>query len=311
MPLRDCQFLLANAYMRGYVVEQDLGEALRWYTLAANDGHPVAQTLAGICLQGKCKNEGDEAAGAKGVQWLALCSERGDREAMFYLGQAYLTGRGIAKDEYRGLHWIKRSAEKGDHAAAYQLAQFYRDGHLVLKDGVLSKKWYREAAKVGHLYAAFEMGMLCFDDFAGVDKNPQEGMRWLLAAANGGLPEAMRAAGLAYYSGDGIERNEGEAAKWLGFGAERGDAMSQFAYGLMMLHGKTDNDVKALLQVEAILWITKAAVCGGLEDAKRVANENRELFERLMPGVMDLCRNRAEEGDTQAQMILDSVKDVE
>jgi len=73
------QFNLAVSYALGQGVAQDAAEAVRWYKMAAVQGHVPAQVN---------------------------------------LGLSYFEGRGVAKDSIRAAMWLRLAAANGDKDAA-------------------------------------------------------------------------------------------------------------------------------------------------------------------------------------------------
>jgi Sel1 repeat len=75
-------------------------------------------------------------------------AEAGNAQAQFQLADAYLEGKGIAKDTVQGLAWLQKSADRGFVGAEYALAYMYQNGAAKLpKDQHKAADWYRKAAK--------------------------------------------------------------------------------------------------------------------------------------------------------------------
>lgn len=71
-------------YQEGFGVRKDYGEALRWYTLSAEQGNPDAE---------------------------------------YSLGVMYLNGQGVRKDLAEALKWLRRAAGHGQKDAARELVR--------------------------------------------------------------------------------------------------------------------------------------------------------------------------------------------
>jgi hypothetical protein len=59
-------------------VEQDSTEAVRWYRIAAEQGHAIAQNNLGMCYS---YGNGVTQDYTKAVRWFRLAAEQGDADA--------------------------------------------------------------------------------------------------------------------------------------------------------------------------------------------------------------------------------------
>lgn len=109
------------------------------------------------------------------VSRLKAAAEKGDTEAMNYLGYLYLSGQeGVPTDSAEGLLWLIRAAQKGDVKAASNLGWLYLEGDMLEKD-------------------------------------EEEGAKWITTAADAGLPVAQSILGDLYLEGRGVERDSAAA----------------------------------------------------------------------------------------------------
>lgn len=112
------QFTLGNRYLNGEDVEQDNFEALRWFTLAA---------------------ENDNA----------------NANAQYNIAVMYLNGLGVVKDPAQAVTWFVRAAENGDPPSQYTLAVLLFNGQLEVPQNVpQAYKWFTLAGAAGHKTAA-------------------------------------------------------------------------------------------------------------------------------------------------------------
>jgi uncharacterized protein len=72
---------------------------------------------------------------------------------MFYLGNMYLEGKGVAKDEAEAARWLRRSADAGFRDAMNNLAGMYRDGRGVAQNESEAVRLFRKAADAGNANA--------------------------------------------------------------------------------------------------------------------------------------------------------------
>ncbi|MBF8271319.1 MAG: putative peptidoglycan binding domain protein [Magnetococcales bacterium] len=109
---------LAALYLEGREVPQDFGEALKWHTLAAEQGNTLSQ---------------------------------------HDLATMYLEGLGVAEDHERAFHWFLKAAMQGDGKAQNNLGILYATGQGVAMDIVEAAKWFMLAESQGTLDAAENM----------------------------------------------------------------------------------------------------------------------------------------------------------
>jgi TPR repeat protein len=88
----------------------------------------------------------DFATAARGFELLA---NRGNARAEFFLGELYLSGRGVKQDDAMALKLERSAAEKGSEAAQYTLGGMYEAGQGVPKDVVQAHVWYSLSASTG------------------------------------------------------------------------------------------------------------------------------------------------------------------
>lgn len=88
----------------------------------------------------------DFATAARGFQ---LVADRGNARGQFFLGELYLTGRGVKQDYARALMLERAAAEQGSEEAQYTLGGMYERGEGVDKDPVQANVWYSLSAATG------------------------------------------------------------------------------------------------------------------------------------------------------------------
>lgn len=103
----------------GQGVPKDDGQAAVWYSSAAHQGNPFAQTILG---------------------WL------------------YESGRGVTQDFPLAALWFRKAAEQGHAEVQNHLGVPYAKGQGVPKDYGQAAAWYLKAAEQGHAYAQNNLG---------------------------------------------------------------------------------------------------------------------------------------------------------
>ena len=126
------------AYNKG-----DYAQALKWYSLAVEQGNPRAQSNLGwMYANGRGVPKNDNQA----VKLYRLAAERGFAKAQYNLGWMYANGRGVPKNDNQAVKLYRLAAEQGDAVAQGNLGVMYAEGRGVPEDDVLAYLWYNLAA---------------------------------------------------------------------------------------------------------------------------------------------------------------------
>jgi hypothetical protein len=95
-------------------VAKDQREAVKWYRLAADQGHAFAQLNMGNCYAYGIVVAQDAR---EAVKWYRLAADQGFARAQRNLGLCYQDGTGVAKDKREAVKWYRLAADQGDAAA--------------------------------------------------------------------------------------------------------------------------------------------------------------------------------------------------
>eukprot|EP00729_Bicosta_minor_P016506 gene16506-biopygen27205 len=153
-PVAQCN--LGAAYYNGEGVEQDHGEAAKWYRKSAEAGHAKAQCSLGLMYD---KGAGVELDKVEAAMWYRKAAEAGFAQAQYNLGHAmaqnnlgclYDNGEGVEQDKVEAAKWYRKSAEAGDATAQCNLSAAYCKGKGVEQDFAEALKWTQLAAAQGH-----------------------------------------------------------------------------------------------------------------------------------------------------------------
>ena len=125
------RFKMAGFYARGEGVVQDLVEAARWLTLAAEQGYAPAQNNLAVCYSTGAGVPKDQA---KAIEWIRKSAEQGYARAQCYLGLSCAKGEGVPKDQAQALEWFRKSAAQGFPDALNHLGYCHSQGRGVPKD---------------------------------------------------------------------------------------------------------------------------------------------------------------------------------
>jgi len=231
-------------------------------------------------------------AGAR--KQLERLAESGDATAEHYMGQLYLAGRGVKKDEARAVEWFRRAAAKGDLASAHNLGVIHERASGALRDRDEALKWYRFAAERGFARSQANLGQMLsgkapearqWIEKAAAQKEPRGlyllGMLHLEAGedaqAAGLLREAAESKdrdaryrlGLLYGAGRGVEKDEQLGMQWVRKAAQQGQAQAQYfmaaAYSRGLYGLKRDD-------IMAADWLRRSARQGNVDAQYALAN---------------------------------------
>ena len=96
------QYRLGVMYDNGISVLENDKEAVKWYTLAAEQGEVRAQSNLGVMYDdGEGVPENDEVA----VKWYTLAAEQGYVEAQINLGFMHAMGDGVPESSEKAVKW--------------------------------------------------------------------------------------------------------------------------------------------------------------------------------------------------------------
>lgn len=187
--------------------------AIKWYKLAADQGHVEAQKALHEC--------------ALFDQWYDRAVKQGDVEAQTELAECYKYGRGTTESMENAITWYKKAAKQGYARAQTELGRCYADGHSTEEEDddedfdcdKEAVKWFEMAAGQGYAKAQTALG-----DYYADSGDDEEAVRWYRMAAEQGDAEAEVKLGECYEYGQGVDDDEGEAVKWYRLAAEHGDS---------------------------------------------------------------------------------------
>lgn len=100
------QYRLGVLYTDGKIVPKDYEQAIKWYSLAAQQEHPKAQVYLAMLYQ-KQKDYKNAA------MWYVKAAGHGEPKAQYYLGLMFLAGKGVQKNIEEALKWLDKAASQG------------------------------------------------------------------------------------------------------------------------------------------------------------------------------------------------------
>ncbi|WP_164730556.1 tetratricopeptide repeat protein [Pelagibacterium montanilacus] len=175
----EAAFVLGQFYFGGRGVERDQAEAVRLYTLAAEQGHIDAQFELGAAHQ---MGNGIPPSYDQAAIWYRTAAERGHGQAQLRLGTFYDNGYGVEQDHAQAAQWYLRAAEQGHAWGWNNLARHYAQGLGVSQDFAEAARLYRIGADLGLAAAQFNLARLYLEG-RGLDQSREEAIALFRAAA--------------------------------------------------------------------------------------------------------------------------------
>ena len=247
----EAQARLANYYSWGKRVKVDRIEAFKWASRSAKQANLIAKYhvasahLDGVGIpQDTVKAEVLYKQAAPGLLALA---KQGNAHAQFCLGQMYLDGRGLNRNEKEAFQWTIKAAEQGLPEAQGAIGFMYG----VKKDEKESLMWLRKAEKQNLSDVKGAIGMLHIEGKLGVKKNAAKGLQLLKESVEQGSPIGMLLLGTAYISEEasltfGVEMDAEKGVELIRNSAKQGESTARFLLGTLLVSGqaKVQKDVK-------------------------------------------------------------------
>jgi tetratricopeptide (TPR) repeat protein len=148
------------------------------------------------------------AAGAE-LTLLSL-AKRGDAEAQYLLGMAYLEGQQVPRDPSQGIRWLRHAASQRHTKARFALATVYREGRGVPRNLPAAARLFGDGAAERHRESQYALAQM-YGAGQGVARDDKLAVKLLNEAAWANLPEAQALLGEWIYRGKGVEKNRNTA----------------------------------------------------------------------------------------------------
>jgi TPR repeat protein len=212
----NAQVILGGLYYRGQGVPRDVGEAQKWFEMAADQGNALGETSLGRLYLG---NKNFERA----LYWFGQAANQGDAGGETSLAGLYYTGEGVPKNYQTAIEWYRKAADQGDVDSEDSLGTIYSDGQAVPVNYGEALKWYQRAADQGDPDAQYGLGQL-YAGGLGVETNNIAAYKWFsLAAASQSWPDAAdrdraaseRAAVAAKMTAEQISEAQRQVDNWV------------------------------------------------------------------------------------------------
>lgn len=291
------QVKLADDYLAGRGIEQDLKMAAYWFEKAAGAGDPGAQfEIAYLYETGVGVDKNPERA----AHWYQLAASSGMLLAKVNLGIAYLWGAGVPKNEGLAFALISEAATQGSGRAACYLGDFYAFGIGVPQSNSKAEQWYRIGARRRDPIAEFDLASMLMNAPGNHQDLPAAAKLLRLSAAAGYVP-AKHALGLLLVRNPNFARFSGEAVSLLNDAAAEGNWRSSVLLGVLARDGNlVPND-----RATAYYHFRLATLQGGEDATKLVAYDLRLLSAKLGAGRVQAIDFQADQWYRQHPFVLE------
>lgn len=225
-------------------------DALRWLTLAANNGEPVAMNeLVRIYAKGEC---GAAIDLRKSLDWLMRAAENDISDAQCRLGRYYLDGyqNFLEPDNRKALEWFIRAADNGSADGAANAAAIYCDINTKLQPNLTLAIYY--SMRAANAYEGFNdkdfidlgvsiLGSIC--DECGEQLPPElapYALACLRSHAEKGNNDAQYYLAHMYFSGTIVDKNDKRGIYWLRLAMENGSEEAKLEMGEIYFKGNEE-----------------------------------------------------------------------
>lgn len=139
----------------------------------------------------------------KAAPLLERAAAAGNLVALRALGDLYILGKGVPRDQAHGLALLNQAGEAGFAPAGLSLGYCYEFGDGVAVDMPAALRWYTLAAEAGMTRAQLIVARLYREGAAGIVPDEAVALHWLQRAAALDDSEALYLVGVAYLEGRG------------------------------------------------------------------------------------------------------------
>ena len=201
-------------------------------------------------------------------------------QALKLMGDLYMSGIGVEKDQSKAFAQYKRSAEGGLAAGESRLGDCYKYGLGVESNLPLAVEQYSKAAEQGDLDAMQELAEILIGEHDGIEKDEESGVELLKKAAENGHAKAQWMLGglLINPSSMGVtcvDQDLAEGVKWMQKSAEQSFGMAECTIAAFYVQGiGVEKDL-----VKAKEFYTRALDHGGL--IKEMEDDAKEVLAKL------------------------------
>lgn len=246
------QYRIGKLFSFGYGVEQDYGEAAKWYEKAVADGNPFAAYALGSLYR---RGQGVEQDDGKAFALYRMAAEDKDKPnayAAYELGRMCRDGIGTAPDKNSSKEWYRRAYQgflaieqnMADDKLYYRLGQMNLTGTGTEINRKQAKVYFEKAAELDNPDALYGLGKLYLRKDSD-DYDPKKAVDVLLEAAKRGHEFAQYTLGKLFLKGEEVPKNVDYALRWLEEAVKQENPYAAYLAGKILL---TEDAVKDVLR---------------------------------------------------------------
>ncbi len=217
----------------------DVQEAVKWFTKAAEQGYSPAQNELGNWyeMNGGLGRKGGVDARKKAIEWWTRAAKQGYAPSQNNLAGALKSGwmseiryhdyknlkkplnffdediKSIEREKITAFQLFKSAADQGFALAQKNLGDCYLNGEGVQKDPVEAFGWLKKSAMQGDALAQFAVGELLLKG-TGVEKNIPVAISFYEKAFEQGVSKAGTRLGRFYSLGNSVEKDQRKAVQY-------------------------------------------------------------------------------------------------
>ena len=170
------KIMLGGIYASSEFVPNDTAEAVVWFS-SAFKAESLTRSLA--------------EKYAEDLQWFLSVAEIGDGDVLLNVANIYSSaGGGVPQDSTEALRWYRLAVDKGNEEALCFIGKMYETGDGVDQDFSEAMRWYQLAAERGNDGAMFNIGMM-YVRSQGVSLDKHELGFWFYLCSKCSLPQAQ------------------------------------------------------------------------------------------------------------------------
>jgi len=221
----------------------------------------LAESALGKLLEKGSEKDGIYPAPRAALLWYRRAVRHGYPGAIFRLGDAYRSGRGVPKDSEQAVRLFRRAAELGSRRGQFAMGVCCEQGEGLPRDPVAAVAWYEQAAQNGYAPAQNNLGG-CYEYGIGVEEDPLAAVEWYTRASAEGEPNATCRLAQCYENGRGVTRSPERAFRLYETAAKHSHPFALYRLALYYDRGYT-----VPTQVAYAAHLYERAALGGVGDA--------------------------------------------
>ena len=212
---------------------QDIGKAIFYYKLAANQNDPNAQLDLGVIYyEGKYITRDID----KAIHYLKLAANQNNSSAQYKLGIIYYSGEYITRDINKSIHYLSLAANQNNSKAQCDLGTFYYSGEYITRDINKSIHYLALSANQNDSDAQHILGFIYYEGKY-VTQDINKSIHYWTLAANQNNSKAQYRLGFIYYFGDYITRDINKSIHYFSLAASQNHRFSQYVLGCIYYEG--------------------------------------------------------------------------